>query len=67
MTSPALFVDHAAGSEIAKVIDRARSLVRRAKRCTTKAESRAGQDAHRSLHDAEHEIDRALRLLGSRV
>ncbi len=58
-----LFVDRQDAVLVTSELESARVAVRRAKRYTTKAESAAGQDAHRALHEAEVAIARALATL----
>lgn len=58
-----LFLDHRDVQNVREGVERVRVLVRKAKRYTTKAESRTGQEAHRALHDAEQELDKLLKRL----
>jgi len=58
-----LFLDHAVARDTAEALENIRVLIRRAKRYTTKCESRGGMDANSALHEAEVEVDRALRAL----
>lgn len=62
----ALFIDHATAASTAEMLQRVRVCIRKARRWTTKAESRGGQEANRALHEAETDIDRALAALGAR-
>ncbi len=59
----ALFLDHQVATDTAAAVDKARLAVRRAQRYTTKAESKAGQEANRALHEAEAALDEALKKL----
>lgn len=59
----ALFLGHPQILELQEKAEKARALVRRAARYTTKSESRTGMDAHRSLHEAENLIDQVLAIL----
>jgi hypothetical protein len=59
----ALFLGHPQILELQEKAERARALVRRAERFTTKSESKTGMDAHRSLHEAEGLIDQVLTIL----
>lgn len=59
----ALFLDHAKIQDLEAKVEKARALVRRAERFTTKSESKTGMDAHRSLHEAENLIDQVLAIL----
>jgi hypothetical protein len=52
VTTP-LFIDHAQAVGLTKQVERVRAAVRRARRYTTKAESRTGQEANVALHEAE--------------
>lgn len=63
MTALKLFLGAADVAAVERAVEHVRTLVRRAQRYTTKAESRAGQDANHALHDAEKEIERALKAL----
>lgn len=58
-----LFLDHSQSTGILEHVEKARLAVRKAKRYTTKAESRHGKDAHQSLHDAEKLLDTILTML----
>lgn len=58
-----LFLDHAQTIDLAERLEHARVAVRHARRYTTKAESRAGQAANASLHEAEKVLDTALAML----
>ncbi len=58
-----MFLGHSEIAALAKQLARARVAVRRAKRVTTKFESKSGQGCHRDLHEAETVLDQALRAL----
>lgn len=61
-----LFLDHVAAAEVSAALERVRVLVRHASRYTTKCESKGGMDAHRALHEAEEEIEKALKRVAGR-
>jgi hypothetical protein len=62
VTTP-LFIDHAQAAGLTKQVERVRASVRRARRYTTKAESRTGQEANVALHEAEQILDAVLKSL----
>lgn len=57
---PPLFLGHAELTLVFDQIEAARLAVRRARRYSTKLESRAGQQCNKDLFDAEQALDEAL-------
>lgn len=59
-----LFLDHSDAASIAEEVEAVLVLVRRARRFTTKSESRLGMEADRAVHEAGERLDRLLARLG---